>query len=82
MFETTVPKEFASFEQEIHPRAEKVFFGAWDPSYPRIGVMERLMAVMPAAKNALPPVISATGPRSIAGHRGIARELKSAPVPA
>lgn len=40
---STRPREFEQFERAIHPRDERVFFGAWDPSAPRIGVLEHLM---------------------------------------
>ena len=52
--ESTVPSEFAKFETEIKPRGVRVFFGAWDPKAPPVGVMERFMKLMPAARNALP----------------------------
>jgi menaquinone-dependent protoporphyrinogen oxidase len=54
VLETSVPKEFAGLVEAIHPQGERVFFGAWDPTAPPIGIAERLMKVMPAAKNALP----------------------------
>jgi menaquinone-dependent protoporphyrinogen oxidase len=54
VLETTVPKEFAGFRDAIHPRGEKVFFGAIDPAAKPIGTAERLMALMPAASSALP----------------------------
>jgi menaquinone-dependent protoporphyrinogen oxidase len=48
------PKEFAEFRDAIHPRDEKVFFGAYDPAAKPIGLAERLTSLMPAAKSALP----------------------------
>jgi menaquinone-dependent protoporphyrinogen oxidase len=48
------PKEFADFADEIRPRDERVFFGAWDPEAKPIGLMEKLMHMMPAAAEALP----------------------------
>jgi menaquinone-dependent protoporphyrinogen oxidase len=50
----SAPKEFAEFAGEIHPRDERVFFGAWDPEAKPIGMMEKLMHMMPAAADALP----------------------------
>jgi menaquinone-dependent protoporphyrinogen oxidase len=51
---TTEPKEFAEFREAIHPRGTQIFFGAWDPSAPPIGLMERMTRLMPAARDALP----------------------------
>ena len=51
---TTVPKEFPELRTLVHPRGEQVFFGAWDPAYPAVGMAERLVRLMPAAKNAMP----------------------------
>jgi menaquinone-dependent protoporphyrinogen oxidase len=54
VLEATVPREFASLGAAIHPRDMKVFFGAMDPAAKPIGMAERAMSLMPAAKNALP----------------------------
>jgi menaquinone-dependent protoporphyrinogen oxidase len=54
VFEAARPKEFDEVEAMLRPRGVKVFFGAWDPEAPAIGVGERLMGLMPAAKAALP----------------------------
>jgi menaquinone-dependent protoporphyrinogen oxidase len=54
VLETTVPKEFAELRDAIHPRGEKVFFGAMDPAAKPIGVTERIVTLMPAARNAFP----------------------------
>jgi menaquinone-dependent protoporphyrinogen oxidase len=56
--EVARPKEFAEFTRTIHPRDERVFFGAYDPSAPPAGMAERLMhgfmRLAPAARGALP----------------------------
>ena len=52
--ETGRPKEFDDFVSLLRPRAVRVFFGAWDPAAPPIGVAERLMHLAPAGKSALP----------------------------
>ena len=52
--ESSIPKEFAEFSSAIKPRDEHIFYGAWDPSAPAIGWMERTMKVIPAARNAMP----------------------------
>ena len=54
VFETTIPKEFPHLRELIHPRGERIFFGAIDPDAKPIGMAERLMHVMPAGKDALP----------------------------
>ena len=54
VLETGRPKEFDDFKAMLRPRAERVFFGAWDPSAPPIGVAEHLMHLAPAGKEAMP----------------------------
>lgn len=54
IFEASRPKEFDELTEVLAPRGEKVFFGAWDPEAPAVGMAERMMRFMPAAKNALP----------------------------
>jgi menaquinone-dependent protoporphyrinogen oxidase len=55
VFETCVPREWAKLRDEVHPRGEKVFFGAYDPDAKPVGVAERFMALMPAsARNSMP----------------------------
>ena len=54
VLETTVPKEFAELREAIHPRGERVFFGAIDPAARPIGIAERLVSLMPAGKAAIP----------------------------
>ena len=38
----------------MHPRGEQVFFGAYDPDAPPVGVGERFVRHMPAARGAMP----------------------------
>jgi menaquinone-dependent protoporphyrinogen oxidase len=56
--EASAPKEFAEFSTTIQPRAEQVFFGAYNPDAGPIGmaegVMARFMRVVPAIRQALP----------------------------
>jgi menaquinone-dependent protoporphyrinogen oxidase len=54
VLEVTVPREFAELRAAIHPRGEKVFFGAMDPAARPMGMAERLMSIVPAGKDALP----------------------------
>ncbi len=54
VLEVTIPREFPKLRDEIHPRGEKVFFGAWDPAAKPVGFAERLVSLMPASKMAMP----------------------------
>lgn len=54
VFETTRPKEWAELVPLVSPRGTTVFFGAWDAQAPPIGLAERAMRLMPAARDALP----------------------------
>ncbi len=54
VLQTTRPKEFDELAKLLHPRGEQVFFGAYDPDAPPIGLGERFMQHMPAARDALP----------------------------
>ncbi|MEK0155872.1 flavodoxin domain-containing protein [Arthrobacter oryzae] len=54
VLESARPKEFEKLSGLVHTRGEQVFFGAWDPEAPPVGVAERLMKLVPAAKDALP----------------------------
>jgi menaquinone-dependent protoporphyrinogen oxidase len=77
VFEVTVPKEFAELRAAIHPRGEKVFFGAMDPSARPIGMAERLMSLVPAGKDALPKGDFRDWPAIDAWADEIARELSA-----
>ena len=48
------PKDIAELRTWLHPRGERVFFGALDLSAPPVGLAERFTRLMPAARNALP----------------------------
>jgi menaquinone-dependent protoporphyrinogen oxidase len=54
VLEASVPKEFPGLREAVHPRDQKVFFGALDPAAPPIGLAERFMTLLPAARDALP----------------------------
>ena len=54
IFEATRPKEFAELQALLRPRGDHVFFGAWDPDAPAIGMAERFVRLMPASKTTLP----------------------------
>jgi menaquinone-dependent protoporphyrinogen oxidase len=48
------PKEFEELAEKLHPRDERVFFGAWDPEAPPVGMAERMMKLVPAGTSPLP----------------------------
>ena len=50
--ETTIPKEIAEFQDIVHPREHRVFFGALRAK--KLGLFHRLIFNMPAARNAMP----------------------------
>jgi menaquinone-dependent protoporphyrinogen oxidase len=54
VLETSRPKEFNELTKLLHPRGEQVFFGAYDPDAPPVGLGERFVQHMPAARAALP----------------------------
>jgi menaquinone-dependent protoporphyrinogen oxidase len=49
VLEVTRPKEFDELAALVHPRGLQVFFGAWDPNVPKVGVTEQLVRRLPAA---------------------------------
>ncbi|MGF1667231.1 MAG: flavodoxin domain-containing protein [Acidimicrobiia bacterium] len=54
IFQATRPKEFDELEGMLHPRGTQVFFGAWDPTAPPVGIAERFMKHLPASTEGLP----------------------------
>jgi menaquinone-dependent protoporphyrinogen oxidase len=50
VLEVTRPREFAELAALVHPRGMQVFFGAWDPRAPRVGIIEQVVRRMPAAE--------------------------------
>ncbi len=80
VLDVSVPKEFAELRAAIHPRGEKVFFGAMDPAAKPIGLAERFVALMPAAKDALPKGDFRDWPAIDAWADDIARELSGEAV--
>ena len=77
-----VPREFAELHDAIHPRDEKVFFGASDPGAGPIGFAERLMSLMPGARAALPKGDFRDWPAIDAWADGIAASVAGAPAAA
>ena len=77
----SVPKEFAELREAIHPRGEKVFFGAMDPDAKPIGLAERFTSLMPASRALLPYGDFRNWPAIDAWADAIAHELAGAAVP-
>lgn len=48
------PREFTELREQLRPRGDRVFWGAWDPDAPPVGLAERLMRLAPASREALP----------------------------
>jgi menaquinone-dependent protoporphyrinogen oxidase len=80
VLETTRPREFAEFGESVHPRDMRVFFGAFDPDAPPVGIAERIMALTPA-RRAMPAGDFRDWPQIEAWAESIARELEPIPVP-
>jgi menaquinone-dependent protoporphyrinogen oxidase len=78
--EAARPAEFSEFEETIHPRDERIFFGAFDPDAKQIGLMERFGAPfmrVPAVRAAMPAGDFRDWPEIEAWAAGIALELES-----
>jgi menaquinone-dependent protoporphyrinogen oxidase len=57
VMQASVPREFSEFRALVHPRDERVFFGAYDPDAEPVNLAERLGSVftrMPAIRAAMP----------------------------
>jgi menaquinone-dependent protoporphyrinogen oxidase len=82
--EAAVPKEFTEFARTINPRAQQVFFGAYDPDAAPAGLAEGLMArfmrLAPAVREALPAGDFRDWPAIERWANGIAIELRAARV--
>jgi menaquinone-dependent protoporphyrinogen oxidase len=52
--EAAIPKEVPELVAAVNARGHAVFFGAYDPAAKPIGIAERAMKLMPAARDSLP----------------------------
>ncbi len=50
----TVPKEMAELSSSVNARDHRVFFGAYEKERKPIGLTERFVSLMPAARDAFP----------------------------
>jgi menaquinone-dependent protoporphyrinogen oxidase len=78
VLETSRPQEFASLENLVHPRELKVFFGAYDPQSPEAGIVERLVAKVPAIREGMPAGDFRNWPEIEAWAKAIAAALRPA----
>ena len=76
--EASVPKEIAELSGAVHPRDHHVFFGAVEAGRKPIGVAERLMNLMPAARDALPSGDFRDWPEIEGWAKSIGRDLQEA----
>ncbi len=56
VLEASRPREFDELAKLLHPRGERVFFGAYDPDASPAGLGERFVKHLPAAGAAMPAV--------------------------
>ena len=83
VIEASRPAEFAEFESAIHPRDEHVFFGAYDPDAPAVGLLEKVgswFTRMPSIRKEIPAGDFRDWPAIEAWADGIASDLTAAPV--
>jgi menaquinone-dependent protoporphyrinogen oxidase len=76
---TSRPIEFNEFAESVSPRDEKIFFGAYDPDAPPIGLIEKLGSMftrMESIRTAMPAGDFRDWPEIVGWAEGIARELK------
>ncbi len=77
---TAVPKEIPALSTAVNARDHRVFFGAYEKDRKSIGLAERFVSVMPAARDALPEGDFRDWPEIEAWATGIASDLRHAPT--
>lgn len=81
VLESSRPREFDDLEAMLHPRDQRVFFGAYDPTAAPIGLSERMLGLMPAARDGLPAGDFRDWPAIDAWAQDIAAALRSGAAP-
>ena len=85
VLEASRPTDFADLRESIHPRDERVFFGAFDPDAPPIGVWERIGSPflrLPAVRDGMPRGDFRDWPAIESWAEEIAGQLQHVPAPA
>jgi menaquinone-dependent protoporphyrinogen oxidase len=78
---TSEPREFTTFRDAIGSRDQRVFFGAFDPAAPPIGMAESMMRHLPAtARKAMPAGDFRDWTAIDAWADGIAEQLAAVPL--
>ena len=75
-----IPKEAAKMLEAVNAREHRVFFGAYERDRKPIGIAERLVSIMPAAREAMPEGDFRDWPEIEAWAAGIAADLTQAPA--
>jgi menaquinone-dependent protoporphyrinogen oxidase len=73
--EATIPREIAELREAVGARDHRVFFGAVERDRKPVGLAERFVSLMPAARDSLPVGDFRDWPEIEAWAAGIAREL-------
>jgi menaquinone-dependent protoporphyrinogen oxidase len=79
VLEVSAAKEAAEIEASVHPRDHRMFFGAYSRGKP-VGLAERFVARMPAARDAMPEGDFRDWDAIDAWAAGIAAELEGLPL--
>ena len=74
-----IPKEIPELRDAVNARDPRVFFGAYERDRKPIGLAERFVSHMPAAREALPEGDFRDWPEIEAWAAGIARDLQGVP---
>jgi len=80
VLDVSAAKEAAEFEAIIHPRGQAMFFGAYSRGKP-VGLAERFVQTMPAARDAMPEGDFRDWVAIEAWAVGITRELEDSSAP-
>jgi menaquinone-dependent protoporphyrinogen oxidase len=75
-----IPREMPELQRTLNARDHRVFFGAYELDRTPIGLAERFVSLMPAAKAAMPAGDFRDWPEIEAWAADIARELAQVPV--
>lgn len=78
--EAAIPKELPELQAAVNAREHRVFFGVYERDRKPIGLAERFMSFLPAAKDGLPIGDFRDWPEIEAWAAGIAHELQPAPA--